>query len=209
MRALGATQQITRSRRCPYTCWAYRCVLYISIVVTVRVAETTIDVICDDANEFVALLDPVHGLFAEMAFIFRGVASNDYDLMPSAHRRTARLVTAGLSVIGPRTTLRAQCEAEFVTLKAFFDTAVRHGIRLPEDSFALRAEIEEWGVSFADDARLVGRAWPPPELFSLIALAQHYGVPTRALDWSQSSYVAAYFAASSALQSPTGKYFAV
>jgi hypothetical protein len=40
--------------------------------------------------------------------------------------------------------------------------------------------------------------WPPPELQPLFALAQHYGVPTRLLDWSLQGRVAAYFAAASA-----------
>ena len=34
-----------------------------------------------------------------------------------------------------------------------------------------------------------------PDLFHNIALAQHHGIPTRFLDWSSNSYVAAFFAA--------------
>ena len=41
--------------------------------------------------------------------------------------------------------------------------------------------------------------WPPQSLWSLLGLAQHYGVPTRLLDWSHRSLPAAYFAAASAL----------
>jgi hypothetical protein len=40
--------------------------------------------------------------------------------------------------------------------------------------------------------------WPPSNLLSLIALAQHYGVATRALDWTWSSLTAAYIAVSDA-----------
>jgi hypothetical protein len=40
--------------------------------------------------------------------------------------------------------------------------------------------------------------WPPPELHQLFALGQHYGLPTRLLDWSERGRVAAYFAAEAA-----------
>ncbi|MDP8221791.1 MAG: FRG domain-containing protein [Candidatus Lernaella stagnicola] len=43
--------------------------------------------------------------------------------------------------------------------------------------------------------------WPSDNLLELLALAQHYGVPTRLLDWSERAHIAAYFAASSVVNS--------
>lgn len=53
-------------------------------------------------------------------------------------------------------------------------------------------------MAFADKGfrQESGRAWPHEDLLQLLALAQHYGVPTRLLDWSQDALIAAYFAAS-------------
>jgi len=68
------------------------------------------------------------------------------------------------------------------------------------------------------DAKLTAKEqfrWPPPNLLSILAMAQHYGIPTRLLDWTTHPLIAAYFAAKDACneraknRNPTGKRLAV
>jgi hypothetical protein len=173
--------------------------------------EGSVDVRCSTAFEFLHLLDPFHGLFQASTYMFRGAPSEEHGLLPSAHRPGARLLTPDLvAVSGPMDTLRTQCGAEFYTLERFFNIASRHGVHMPEDSYLLRNHLENYRILFQQNeaAAYEDHFWPAAEMYSLIALAQHYGVPTRALDWTYSAHIAAYFAARPALEA-SGEYIAV
>lgn len=84
---------------------------------------------------------------------------------------------------------------------AYIETFARHcdsiGLAIPNDSPAFREKFLNQNNPTGPGGSL--SEWPPTEMHPLMALAQHYRLPTRLLDWSTRAYVAAYFAISDAL----------
>ncbi|WP_414895534.1 FRG domain-containing protein [Pseudomonas chlororaphis] len=148
---------------------------------------------CDSAVKFLSCLTPGEDEIANQQYIYRGQADASWRLEPSALRTSGQLTTR--SLFGTqRPSPKEQAHFEALVLRRFLKACDLSGLVVPGYSRALQNRLDDILEKKMD------YGWPDQMFDEPLAVAQHYGVPTRLLDWTRRSFVAAYFAASAALQ---------
>ena len=79
-----------------------------------------------------------------------------------------------------------QIKRELHLLLRFFNWIDKTGLQINVNT-SIRSLIHE-------NIRFTPECWPHPDFFEITSLAQHYGLPTEALDWSYRFEVGLYFA---------------
>jgi hypothetical protein len=138
-------------------------------------------------------------------YIYRGQSDSSWGLVPSILRKNVHPVSYLTNKGDGLAEWENRIGSEVMVLNMFVANCDEAGLAIPGDSIQLRAWLAEYSLNGIFGVEY----WPDPRCYELMAIAQHYGVPTRFLDWTKNPYIAAYFAAEKYLNenyNPSGQF---
>ena len=152
----------------------------------------------DNAAEFLSAISYGGELYDKFGedFIFRGQSDNDYLLLPSALRQELSLdwfhheKQISIECMALHQSEFAQIMTESAILMSFFNHCDKNKLYVP----TINRFRESVLFPFDLDVLQKEEEWLPKDYYEIAGLAQHYGLPTRLLDWSYDINVALYFA---------------
>lgn len=152
-----------------------------------------------DAESLLDLLSPWGKRVNLSGFVFRGHSQESYQLIPAALRQECsgylwKICGLGKPISDQYNWQTWQVKAEYTILRSFYRLADQRGLEVPVSNRVranLAQEFDVLGLSTVDQPD----TWIPSDLYETAALAQHYGIPTRLLDWTYDLYISLYFAA--------------
>jgi len=170
--------------------------------------HTSKTVVFDDWNEFFDEVIYRKGTFYDRinnGFIYRG-DSGEFDLLPKSLRPTEfeNILKLSTKYFTFDETQLNLINIEKSILVNFFYNCDDNSLYIPKIE-RLKLYFQKLkntkGISNTYD-----KVWIPKYMFELAGLAQHYGLPTRLLDWSRDFNTALYFASTG---EPNGEYIVI